>query len=71
MLLARSGWCVPSCGAAPEPDEPVAATVRIGPARRPALASGIRPMAIAVAKQPGEATYRAVRSWSRNSSGMP
>ena len=52
-FTARSGWWVVSCGFAPEPELPVAATVCTGPASIPARASGRSPSAMVVAKQPG------------------
>ena len=71
-FTARTGWWVPADGAMPLPDEPVIPTTCTQ--RRdslPARASGNRPSAMVVAKQPGDATARAARIASRFSSGRP
>ena len=58
-------------GATPLPDEPVMPTTWTTPDSSPARASGSRPSSMVVAKQPGEATARAVRIAARFNSGRP
>src|SRR3954471_3409812 len=54
MAPLRSGWCEPSPGAPPEPDDPVLHSITVGTlvSTTPALNSGYSPRMLVVAMHP-------------------